>query len=179
MLLVALENRVRGGRGTPVSADMLLAIAKKYHDMPYCNTLAAYKAAYVSVVGPYRDVLYSKFKQKCGNDERAAKAILEFVELSPERPTAAGNMLTIVRRDAAPLTFKTSCAKKVQAYWDILRAVDPLLEAILDVGKEASTAEESITELNKVAAYDTAGHVAKAVASVSEALNAAVAVFGV
>jgi hypothetical protein len=179
LLLVRLEDRFRGGRGTPISVDALLVISKRYHDMPYHDTLAEYRAAYEAVVGPYRDALCEKVSKKCGRKAGPTRTIMTAVETADARPVVAGKEVTLVKPDGSPLTFKTSSAGMFPAYWDILRAVDPLLQAVLDVGKDAATAEESITELNKVAAYDTAGHVAATEERLRAALKAAGPIFGV
>lgn len=178
-LLLRLEDRFRGGRGVPIAIDALMDISKRYHDTPYHNTLTAYKLASDNIVGPFRDSIFAKIKRKCGNRDEAAAFILGALEAAPVRPTVQGTTVTIEKHGADPLVFKTSSAALFTAYWDIFRAVDPLLEAILDVGKDAATAEECITELNKVAAYDTAGHVAAAEEMFCAAVKAASLVFGV
>lgn len=177
--MIRLEERVRGGRGSPITTDVLLAVAKRYHDMRYFNTLTAYRTAYDAVVGPYRDALFEKVFKKCGRKAGPARTIMGAVETTTDRPTITGKQIAIKKADGSLLTFKTSSAAMFQAYWDLLRTADPLVEAVLDVGKTASTAEESITELNKVAAYDTAGHIASAEERLRSSLKAAAGVFGV
>lgn len=174
-----LENRFRGGRGAPVTPAALMDISRRFNDVLYSNTLAAYKAAHDKIVGPYRDVVAAKFQKKCGKKSGVAASIMRALEGATIRPTVEGNVMTITKVDGASVVFKTSSAELFTAYWDILHATDPLLEAILNVGKDAETAEACITELNKVAAYDTGGHVKLAHEKFGEVLAAAGRVFGV
>lgn len=174
-----MENRFRGGRGAAVTPAALMDISRRYNDILYTKTLESYKAAHDRVVGPYRDVIAAKLAKKCGKKSGVAASIMRALEGAAIRPTVKGKVMTITKMDGTSVVFKTSSSALFAAYWDILRATDPLLEAILAVGKDAQTAEDCITELNKVAAYDTEGHVKRAQEKFCEVIAAAGRVFGV
>ena len=64
-----------------------------------------------------------------------AASIMRALEGAAIRPTVKGKGMTITKMDGTSVVFKTSSSELFAAYWDILRATDPLLEAILAVGK--------------------------------------------